>query len=150
MYHWEVRFLHSASLRFRRNDGGRGPAFYNLRPKGATTPSAREGCRPLSEAMQPFYTTRGGAAPLFVICARRAPPQPFEPSEPYEPSEPSRRRCVHWCPSPWSYASAPPKGPHYFLLKNFTISWGISFFRSMAGRSPWSRYVPFSERRVSM
>ena len=32
MYHWEVRFLPSASLRFRRNDGGRGPAFYNLRP----------------------------------------------------------------------------------------------------------------------
>ena len=37
-----------------------------------------------------------------------------------------------------------------FLSKNFTISWGISFFRSMAGRSPWSRNVPFSERRVSM
>ena len=36
-----------------------------------------KGRRPLSEAMQPFYTTRGvSRAPFFIICARRAPPQP--------------------------------------------------------------------------
>ena len=35
----------STPLRFGRNDGGGGPAFYNLRPKGATTtlgPKARQ------------------------------------------------------------------------------------------------------------
>ena len=50
----------------------------------------RRRCRPLSEAMQPFYTTRGGAAPPFFfikLAAKPLPPpfEPFEPSEPYEP-----------------------------------------------------------------
>ena len=67
----------STPLRFGRNDGGRGPAFFIICARRALpSPSAREGCRPLSEAMQPFYTTCGGAAPPFfnmTVCCPLPP-----------------------------------------------------------------------------
>ena len=60
-----------------RNDGGRGPAFFIICARRALpSPSAREGCRPLSEAMQPFYTTCGGATPPFfnmTVCCTPTP-----------------------------------------------------------------------------
>ena len=64
-------------------------------PRGATiTLSGRAAVAPLSEAMQPFYTTCGASrAPFYKICgvSRHHPPfEPFEPSKPSEPSEPSR------------------------------------------------------------
>ena len=84
-------------------------------------PQRRRRCRPLSEAMQPFYTTfgpkgrqpfpsqpfyttRGASRAPFLKLAAKPPPQPSgprapstlpsEPFEPFEPSEPSRRRRV--------------------------------------------------------
>ena len=96
-------------------------------------------------------TAAGG---IIKLIALRAIPQPSGQRPVKLKNPPANGRSIlrtfPWCPPPWSSASAPPKEPHYFLSKNFTISWGISFFRSMAGRSPWSRYFSFSERRVSM
>ena len=40
--------------------------FIFIARKGDTTPLGPKGRCPLSEATQPFYTTRGGAAPLFL------------------------------------------------------------------------------------
>ena len=62
---------------------------------------------------------------FIIICARRAPPPPFEPSKPYEPSEPSHRRCVHWCPPPlviWSGARAGMQGSRGTLSWRFPAS----------------------------
>ena len=52
---------------------GAGRLFYNLRPKGATITLGPKGRCPLSEAMQPFYTTRGASrAPFPLICGEAA------------------------------------------------------------------------------
>ena len=53
--------------------------------------------------MQPFYTTRGGAAPLFIICGVSRHHHPLNLLNPLNPlnlhtegvsNEPSHRRCV--------------------------------------------------------
>ena len=42
-------------------------------PKGDTTTLGPKGLCPLSEAMQPFYTTRGASrAPFLLICGEAA------------------------------------------------------------------------------
>ena len=42
--------------------------YNTYRPRGRYhNPQRRRRCRPLSEALQPFYTTRGGAEPFFLI-----------------------------------------------------------------------------------
>ena len=54
----EISPLRSAAVEMT----GMGGFFYNLRPKGATiTLSGRAAVAPLSEAMQPFYTTCGAS-----------------------------------------------------------------------------------------
>ena len=53
--------------RFRRNDGGRGLAFLKSAPEGRHHhPQRQSCCRPLNEAMQPFYTTRGASRAPFL------------------------------------------------------------------------------------
>ena len=53
--------------------------------------------------MQPFYTTRGGAAPLFIICGVSRHHHPLNLLNPLNlhtegvSNEPSCRRCVQCC-----------------------------------------------------
>ncbi len=48
--------------------------YNTYRPRGRYhNPQRRRRCRPLSEAMQPFYTTCGASrAPFFIICGEAA------------------------------------------------------------------------------
>ena len=47
--------------------------FMFIARKGDTTTLGPKGCRPLSEAMQPFYTTRGASrAPFYKTCGEAA------------------------------------------------------------------------------
>ena len=61
--------------RFGRNDGGRGSAFLKSAPEGRHHhPQRQSRCRPLSEAMQPFYTTCGASRAPLKIAAKPPPP----------------------------------------------------------------------------
>ncbi len=67
--------------------------------EAATTTLGPKGRRPLSEAMQPFYTTCGGAAPLFFkICGVSRHHHPLNLLNPLNPMNPHAHRACPMAP----------------------------------------------------
>ena len=56
-----------------RESQSRNADFISIARRAIHNPQRRRRCRPLSEAMQPFYTTRGASrAPFLLICGEAA------------------------------------------------------------------------------
>ena len=68
----------------------RNAKFISIARRAIHHPQRRRRCRPLSEAMQPFYTTRGvSRAPFFIIRGEAAIHNPQRPKAAVKPKNPT-------------------------------------------------------------